>query len=60
LEPILPINLLKKKDTLIASVVTLMGYFAMASTYYFSTFAVIAFNLGYSMADYMVLPMTIA
>ncbi|WP_424356032.1 MFS transporter [Methanobacterium sp. MBAC-LM] len=60
IEPILPIDLLKKRDTLIASVVTLVGYFAMGGTYYLSTFAAIAFNLNYSMAAYMILPMTIA
>ena len=60
LEPILPIGLLKKRDTLIASVVTLVGYLAMAGTYYFSTFASMAFSLSYSTAAYMILPMTIA
>jgi len=60
LEPILPIGLLKRKDTLIASVVTLVGYLAMAGTYYFSTYASMAFSLSYSMAAYMILPMTIA
>jgi len=60
MEPILPIDLLKKRDTLIASLVTLIGYFAMGGTYYLSTFAAVAFNLNYSMAAYMILPMTIA
>jgi len=60
IEPILPIGLLKKRDTLIASVVTLVGYLAMAGTYYFSTFASMAFSLSYSTAAYMILPMTIA
>jgi Arabinose efflux permease len=58
--PILPINLLKGRNTLIASVVTLVGYLAMAGTYYFSTYASMAFNLSYSTAAYMILPMTIA
>jgi len=60
LEPIIPINLLKRRDTLIASVVTLVGYLAMAGTYYFSTFASMTFQLSYSMAAYMILPMTVA
>jgi MFS family permease len=60
LEPIIPINLLKKRDTLIASIVTLVGYLAMAGTYYFSTFASMAYSLSYSMAAYMILPMTVA
>lgn len=60
LEPIIPINLLKRRDTLIASIVTLVGYLAMAGTYYFSTFASMAFQLNYSMAAYMILPMTVA
>lgn len=60
LEPIIPINLLKRRDTLITSVVTLVGYLAMAGTYYFSTFASMAFSLSYSMAAYMILPLTIA
>ena len=60
IEPILPINLLKGRNTLIASVVTLVGYLAMAGTYYFSTYASTAFNLSYSNAAYMILPMTIA
>ncbi len=60
LEPIIPINLLRRRDTLIASVVTLVGYLAMAGTYYFSTFATMAFQLSYSMAAYMILPMTVA
>jgi MFS family permease len=60
LEPIIPINLLKRRNTLIASVVTLVGYLAMAGTYYFSTFASMAFQLSYSMAAYMILPMTAA
>lgn len=59
-EPILPIDLLKKRDTLIASVVTLVGYLAMAGTYYLSTFASIAYSISYSMAAYMILPMTMA
>lgn len=60
IEPILPVGLLKRRDTLIASVVTLVGYLAMAGTYYFSTFASMAFSLSYSMAAYMILPMTIS
>lgn len=60
LEPIIPINLLKRRNTLIASVVTLVGYLAMAGTYYFSTFASMTFQLSYSMAAYMILPMTMA
>lgn len=60
LEPIIPLNLLKKRDTLIASIVTLVGYMAMAGTYYFSTFASMAYSLNYSMAAYMILPMTLA
>lgn len=60
LEPIIPINLLRRRDTLIASVVTMVGYLAMAGTYYFSTFATMAFQLSYSMAAYMILPMTVA
>jgi MFS family permease len=60
IEPILPIGLLIKRDTMIASVVTLVGYLAMAGTYYFSTFASMAFSLSYSSAAYMILPMTIA
>jgi len=59
-EPIIPIGLLKRKDTLIASVVTLVGYLAMAGTYYLSTYAFMAFNLSYSSAAYMILPLTIA
>lgn len=60
IEPILPIGILKKRNTLIASIVTVVGYFAMSGTYYLSTFAAIAFNLNYSMAAYMIIPMTIA
>ena len=60
IEPILPIGLLKRRDTLIASIVTLVGYLAMAGTYYFSTFASMAFSLSYSMAAYMILPLTIS
>lgn len=60
IEPILPLGLLKRRDTLIASIVTLVGYLAMAGTYYFSTFASMAFSLSYSMAAYMILPLTIA
>jgi MFS family permease len=60
IEPIIPIGLLKKRNTLIASVVTLVGYLAMAGTYYFSTYASMAFSLSYSTAAYMILPMTVA
>ena len=60
IEPILPLDLLKRRDTLIASIVTLVGYLAMAGTYYFSTFASMAFGLSYSMAAYMILPLTIS
>ena len=60
LEPILPLGLLKKRNTLIASIVTLFGYLAMAGTYYLSTYASMAFGLEYSEAAYILLPMTIA
>lgn len=60
LEPIIPIKLFKKRNTLIASIVTIVGYFAMAGTYFFSSFASTAFGLSYSMAAYTILPMTIA
>jgi MFS family permease len=60
LEPIIPIKLFKKRNTLIVSIVTIVGYFAMAGTYFFSSFASTAFGLSYSAAAYTILPMTIS
>lgn len=59
-EPILQINILAKRNVLITSALTLVGYTLMAGTYYLSTFAVTAFGLTYSQGAYVLIPMTIA
>ncbi len=59
-EPILPVKLLSKRNTLIASVVIFVGYLAEAFTYYLSTYASTAFTLSYSMAAYIILPFTVS
>lgn len=57
--PILPVHLLKKRNTLITGLITLAGYMAGAGTYFLSTFAVTAFGLSYSQGAYLLIPFTL-
>lgn len=57
-EQILPLNLLKRRNTLIVSITAVVGYLAGAGTYFLSTFAVMAFGLDYSQGAYILLPFT--
>lgn len=57
--PILPIHLLKKRNTLITGIITVTGYMAGAGTYFLSTFAVMAFGFSYSEGAYILIPFTL-
>ncbi|ADN37151.1 major facilitator superfamily MFS_1 [Methanolacinia petrolearia DSM 11571] len=59
-EKILPLSMLKRKNPLIASILTLLGYTAGAGTYFLSTFAIMAFGLSDSAGAYILLPFTVA
>jgi MFS family permease len=57
--PILPIHLLKKRNTLITGFITITSYLAGAGTYFLSTFAVMAFGFSYSQGAYILIPFTL-
>lgn len=59
-DSILPLCLLKERNPLIASFLTFFGYLAGAGTYFFSTYAIMAFHLDDSMGAYILLPFTVA
>jgi MFS family permease len=59
-EKILPLDMLKRRNPQIACVLTLFGYLAGAGTYFFSTYAILAFNLSDSMGSYILIPFTVS
>lgn len=59
-ERILPLSMLRKRNPMIASLLTLFGYIAGAGTYFLSTYAIMAFDLGDSEGAYILMPFTIA
>lgn len=59
-EKILPLSMLKKRNPVIACLLTLFGYLAGAGTYFLSTYAILAFGLGDSAGAYILVPFTVA
>ena len=59
-EKVLPLSMLKRRNPMIASLLTLLGYTAGAGTYFLSTFAIMAFGLDDSTGAYILVPFTTA
>ncbi|MBP2133275.1 MFS family permease [Methanomicrobium sp. W14] len=59
-EKILPLDMLKRKNPCIGYALTLFGYLAGAGTYFFSTYAILAFGLSDPAGSYILIPFTVS